>query len=138
MNRIRYAMVAWITGVVMFASGCGTQNIHPVTGKVFFPDGKPLTTGRVVIDSGENPVGSWGQLQDDGTFVMGTHTPSDGVPAGTWRVTIQNAMTSPPPNFEGEFVSKPLIDPKYFDPETSGLVFEVPPQQEWNITVTRP
>jgi hypothetical protein len=32
----------------------------------------------------------------------------------------------------------PLCDLKYFSPETSGLVFEVPKQLRWDIVVEKP
>lgn len=117
----------------LFVAGCGPK-LHQVTGRVHYADGKPLDIGRVVIDTGNQPTGSWGGLHPDGTFRMGTNSPTDGMPPGTYRVFIDGAQSLPEP---GRPV-RPLIHPRYSRPETSGLSFTVPEQMEWDITVDRP
>ncbi|MBA4190022.1 MAG: hypothetical protein C0467_18715 [Planctomycetaceae bacterium] len=117
--------------------GCSGQSIFPVQGKVRFSDGSPLTTGRVSIDTGDALTGSWGAIQPDGTFVMGTHTPRDGVPVGTYRVYIVGAIQQP----SGDQVlldPKPLIHERFTNPATSGLTFTVPDQTTWEIVVEKP
>ncbi len=126
-----------VAALVLFAAGCAEQRIHPVRGTVKFADGKPLAAGRVTIDTGDALTGSWGAIQPDGTFVMGTNTPTDGVPAGTFRVAIVGAITQP----SGDQVMldpKPLIHERYTRPETSGLTFTVPDQTVWDIVVEKP
>jgi hypothetical protein len=41
-------------------------------------------------------------------------------------------------HLSGGVTEIPLCDERYFDPETSGLVFEVPKQRRWEIVVERP
>lgn len=126
-----------LVGIVTASAGCAEQRIHPVRGTVKFADGKPLTAGRVVIDTGDALTGSWGAIQPDGSFVMGTNTPTDGVPAGTFRVSITGAVTQP----SGDQVMldpKPLIHERFTKPETSGISFTVPEQEEWDIVVEKP
>ena len=127
-----------LAGICLTPAGCGTK-LHPVKGRVHFPDGSPLTVGRVVIDPGKATTGSWGLIRPDGTFTMGTHTTDDGVPAGTHRVSIENAMTFPPPGLGGRpFTPQPLIHGRFTDPQRSGLTFEVPRETVWDIVVEKP
>lgn len=123
--------------LVFLGLGCG-RSMYPVKGRVHYPDGTPLDHGRVVIDTGNDMTGSWGLVRPDGTFEMGTHTTNDGVPAGSHRVFLQNAVTAPPPGFTGTFKPQPLVHPRYMSAENSGLRFEVPGQTEWDIVVEKP
>lgn len=134
MNSILRAM-AWL--VVAASCGCAEQTIFPVRGTVKFADGTPLTAGRVSLDTGDSLTGSWGAIHPDGSFVMGTKTPRDGVPAGTFRVYIDGAIQQP----SGDQVlldPKPLIHERFTRPETSGLSFSVPEQTTWDIVVEKP
>jgi len=131
-----------VVGSVAFAvliplAGCG-NSIHPVRGTVHFPDGTPLSHGRVVIESDDGKTGSWGIIHEDGTFEMGTLTPNDGVPAGTYHVYLTNATTPPPAALSATFIPKPLVHAKYASKETSGITFEVPKQTTWDIVVEKP
>lgn len=124
----------WMAAVVVAMSGCGSRDLFPVSGHVRFPDGTPLKCGRVVVDSKGDPVGSWGLIHPDGSFRLGTRTPDDGVRAGEHRVVITNAL-----EFAGPYAPpKQLIDAKYGDPETSGFIFRVPDQVQWDLVVTKP
>ena len=110
------------TGDVMktvSASGKLTLNGTPLEfyQVMFFPtDGRPAA----------------GITDAEGKFVLGTNITADGAMVGSHRVAVN--WVGPPstdPN-EGvmEFSSPPPptveIDPKYTNPETSGLVVEVP------------
>lgn len=118
------------------AAGCGVRQ-HPVSGRVQFPDGAPLAIGRVTVSFG-NGLGATGWLRPDGTFDLGTHAPTDGLEPGTYKVAIDNAVTPPPGGYDPKFVAKPLIHPRFANPETSGLTFEVPRDREWVIVVEKP
>jgi hypothetical protein len=134
--RVPKALVLVV--VALAGAGCG-KSTHPVRGKVRFSDGTPLTVGRVVADSGDPQVGSWGYIREDGTFELGTFSHNDGVPPGTYRVSIENAVTSPPPGGDPtKFVSRPLLHPRFADKGTSGLTFEVPKDTVWEIVVEKP
>jgi hypothetical protein len=133
----RSILLALVAAAVPVA-GCGQSGMHPVSGRVVYPDGTPLTAGKVVIDTGNALTGSWGSIRPDGTFVMGTNTPDDGVPPGTHRVYIHGAFeppadpNNPPPN------PKALVHARFTNPAESGLTFTVPEQVKWEIVVEHP
>lgn len=127
-----------VAGVLLLAAGgCGGPTTFPVSGRVHFADGTPLPIGRVTVRL-PGGLGASGWLHADGTFDLGTQTATDGLPPGTYPVAIDNAVTPPPAGYAPNFVSKPLIHPKYANPDTSGLVFEVPATRVWDITVEKP
>lgn len=126
----------WLALLAIAIAGCGRSGIHPVKGSVRYPDGSPVTTGKVLIDSGSAGAGSWGSILPDGTFRMGTHSPTDGVPAGEHRVSIVSACIYPPPGSSAE--PTPLVHERYQDSQTSGLVFRVPDVTTWEIVVDPP
>jgi len=132
-------------------AGCGpTVRMHPVKGTVRFAGGEPLSKGKVVVDSPDGKRSSWGALRADGSFVMGTLTSSDGLPAGTYQVYFHDVMTEPPVDESSApggmagskptvaFVPKPLVHAKFLKKETAGISFEVPKQLDWEITVEPP
>lgn len=118
---------------VLAACGCGAE-LHKVRGRVHFPDGTPLDTGRVVVDFGDGPTGAWGSIRPDGRFEIGTYTPTDGVRAGTYRVYVSGAETLPAPGTP----ARPLVHERFTKPETSGLTFTIPDQVDWDVLVERP
>lgn len=120
-------------------AGCGRRNLHPVSGVVRFSDGTPLSAGRVVVDFGRDSFsGAWGHVRSDGTFAIGTLSAADGMRAGVVQVAIVNAVEPVYAPDGTAITSKPLIHPRFADPETSGLSFEVPRQTHWDIIVDRP
>lgn len=93
--------------------------------------GAPLEFYRVSFFPKDNRP-AMGETNAEGKFTLGTNKPGDGAVVGNHKVAI--TWIGPPstnPN-EGmtEFTSPPppkvKLDPKYSDPETSGLVLEVP------------
>lgn len=110
--------------LLLAAAGCGSK-LHPVHGKVAFPDGTPLDGGLVVFEQqkeGESPVMARGEIHTDGSYQLSTYRPGDGVPPGKYRVLVSpktdlNDVDGPrkPPPF----------DPRYMAFDTSGLEFEV-------------
>lgn len=97
------------------ASGC--RRHAEVVGRVTFVDGAPLTVGEVVLDDGRN-MGR-GPIQPDGSFVIGYRGDAGSIPAGVYRVAIYNSDIGGPGNW--------AVSPKFVDPQTSGIVFEVEP-----------
>ncbi len=101
--------------------GCGGGEVQvaaliPVKGKVTYK-GKPVTKGvvRFEPDGGYGkPAG--GELQSDGTFVLGTRKPGDGVVAGSHLVSITGTGSHP---------AKEVIPKKYTQRSTSKLTAEV-------------
>jgi len=75
--------------LMLTAVGCGDK--VPMRGKVTFSDDQsPLTVGQVTFSS--NSVLARGHLKPDGTYVIGTDTEKDGLPKGTYTVSIQYAV----------------------------------------------
>ncbi|MDR2704832.1 MAG: hypothetical protein LBC02_03545 [Planctomycetaceae bacterium] len=117
--------------------GCSNGNVK-FGGKVTFEDGSPLTTGMVIFDNGV--ITSRAPIQSDGTFVAGTSRENNGIPPGTYRVSISAAIELLD-NPEGKFPapSRPLIHQKFASPETSGLTVTIDKSpQPYNIIVEPP
>jgi hypothetical protein len=110
---------------VAFMFGC--SDLRPLSGTVTFSDdGSPLTAGAVFF---ETPTYSArGTIGPDGRYVVGSMRATDGIPIGTYQVTIRGAedvvSTERP---DGTWIERrtALIDAKYQDPDTSGLTFTV-------------
>ncbi|HVK08874.1 MAG TPA: hypothetical protein VM597_08875 [Gemmataceae bacterium] len=127
------AALALLAGV----AGCGSDR-YPVTGRVMYEDGIPVTEGNVIGHSGEGPsaVTVQGSVQPDGTFEWGTDKPGDGARPGKYRVAVIPRGLGDAEMAAGML---PAVDSKFEDPKTSGIEFEVKPQRnELNITVTKP
>ncbi len=118
--------------------GCGKPK---VTGKVTFADGSPLTAGTVNFLGGD--VICKGDIDKEGNFEMRTLKPGDGVPPGSYQVYITGAFV-----FEQEDAgqtgdiqvvrmsgSTNVLDPKYSDPEQSGLTIDVKKSMKYDITL---
>lgn len=95
-------------------------------------NGEPLEYYQVLCfpPDGERPA--VGTADEEGKFVLGTNQPGDGAVVGSHQVAIH--WVGPPstdPN-EGilEFSKPPTppvkIDPRYSDPQKSGIVVEIP------------
>jgi len=115
-------------------AGCGGPGLHRVQGQVSFPDGSPVTAGRVVIEYGNGRM-AVGRIRSDGSFRIGTLTESDGIQAGTFRVAIKDALV-PKSDTSSEFLT--IVHSRFADPATSGLEFKVPDQVVWKIVVEKP
>ncbi len=133
--------IAWRTITVAISlaalvamAGCGSRGLHRVSGKVSFPDGSPCVAGRVVVDYGNGRM-AVGRIRSDGSFNVGTLTESDGMPAGTFRVAIKDALV-PKSDTSSEFLT--IVHSRFADPATSGLEFTVPDQLVWKIVVEKP
>lgn len=129
------AAVAAVAGLAL--GGCGPRDRHYVTGTVRYPDGSPLTEGRLVIRYGpEALIQANAYVQPDGSFRVGEVKDGDGMRAGTVTVGVLGVSQIYHPT--GGVKNVYHCDPKFFDPETSGLVFEVPKQLRWEIVVEKP
>ncbi len=145
----------WCAACVFAAGalGCGGggSTTYPVTGRVTFPDGKPLSTGTVefqpVAPSGDgekpsaNPTGrisARGMIQADGSYALGTFGTDDGAVEGKHRVLVTPGL--PPGPINPASPSKPVIHSRFQRYETSGLEFTVTPDgpSTFDITVERP
>jgi hypothetical protein len=119
--------------IVLFFSGCGNKGFS-VGGKVTFPDGTSPSSGEVMFTSGS--FSAAGGIISDGTYNIKTK-----VPAGTYKVTVKAAEDSPADAKIDTGDAKPaklLVDLKYSDPATSGLVCEVKGLTTFDIPVEKP
>jgi hypothetical protein len=101
--------------------GCGpagsgtTPFLVPVKGKVTYK-GKPVTKGLVKFVPDGYGREARGDLQSDGTFVLSTHKPGDGVVPGSHRIAIAIS--------ESRLARDRALN-KYASPNTSQLTREV-------------
>ncbi len=129
------AMLSALPGV----TGCGRDGLptYPVTGKVVFPNGRPLEGGTIVFESVDHPVAARSVIDMDGSFRLGTYEKGDGAVAGLHRVGITPAD---PMEIDRDERRPPrVIHPKYKDIDESGLEFEVQAKgpNEFEIEVSR-
>jgi len=125
--------LAALTGV----TGCNSGR-YPVTGRVVYEDGSPLTEGSVVGEStdGGAPVMARGSVGSDGRFEWGTERPGDGARPGSYKVIVVPRALGDAELAKGE---QPAVDGKFTKYETSGITFDVKAgKNELNITVSRP
>jgi hypothetical protein len=116
--------------------GCGSNNVK-ISGTVTFSDdGLPVTAGEVLFDDGIRIAR--GVIQENGTFVMGLEHENNGVPNGTYKVSIVRAIKLlPNPDDIYPPPSEELIDERYSDKNTSGLSIVVEGSQKYDIKVDR-
>lgn len=115
----------------LFFTACAEDNnrkeTFPVTGTITV-DGKPVEKLAVKChpEAGmdtENPTVSSAFTDKDGKFSISTYEKGDGIPAGTYTLTVTwgtfNAITM---SYGGD-----KLKGKYADPETSGILVTVEP-----------
>jgi hypothetical protein len=77
---------------LVIAVSCTIQGCAPVSDcvavrGVVLLDGKPLPCGIVQFQPAAGQAAS-GEIAPDGSFTLSRHTPTDGVPPGTYRVSV--------------------------------------------------
>lgn len=74
--------------------GCGASQIptYPVSGIVVFEDGSPVRTGTVELESRDHKLTATGTIREDGSFVLGTYTSSDGACEGEHSVIVMQLI----------------------------------------------
>ncbi len=119
--RISIPQLITIAGILLGAcGGCGVGSgahteLLPVKGKVTYK-GRPLTKGVVRFEPDGYGREARGEIQADGTFVLGTNTNDDGVIAGHHRISIAGTGNHP---------AKELVPKKYTSLNTSELEADV-------------
>jgi hypothetical protein len=115
----------------MMASGCSDSGgIAPVSGVVTLDD-KPLTEGFVMVTPADGRTAR-GTIQQDGTFVLGTYSDSDGAAIGKHPVTVL-----PPTATEGMPLSATAkaLPNRYSIAATSGITVEVKPNTDNELNI---
>ena len=119
--------------LVVCCIGCNKGGFS-VSGKVTYPDGTPVPRGEVMFTSDSFSAG--GHVVGDGNYNINIR-----VPAGTYRVTVRamaDTPSDPMVDLDNASPVQLLVDSKYNNPETSGLVCEVKGTTTFNITVEAP
>jgi hypothetical protein len=119
------------------SAGCGSGR-YPVTGRVTYEDGRPVEGGAVIAEATVNDqlVGVQGNIEKDGSFSWGADAPGDGALPGKYRVIVMPIALGELEIAAGKL---PAVDRKYTSYDTSGITFEVKPEENvLNITVAKP
>ncbi|MDR0338326.1 MAG: hypothetical protein LBI18_14715 [Planctomycetaceae bacterium] len=107
---------------LILLTGCGDK--VGLGGKVTFSDdGSPLGVGTVCFET--DTYLARGTLKADGSYVVGSLSEKDGLPAGSYRVYISGAEREVGQDKEGMAMMEPLIDTKFSSGSTSELTLDV-------------
>jgi hypothetical protein len=125
----------FIIALCIFAAGCG-KNV-PLSGKVTFSDdGSPVPSGLVILDDGQHAARA--PIQADGKFVVGFEKESNGLPPGTYGVSVVAVKILDNPDNVYPPPQEELIDLKYNNKDTSGLSITVDKStKKFDISVDR-
>jgi hypothetical protein len=133
---MRLSLFNFVIILIILLSGCSGK--AKVSGKVTFDDGTPLTTGEVRFEAA-NYLAS-GKIQADGSYQIGSVSAKDGVPAGSYKVSVLALDDSgiKPGMMPGNTPPlKSLVAEKYRSGDTSELVCEVNGSTTFNFTVEK-
>jgi hypothetical protein len=131
MNKL-YQYLALILCVCVL-SGCGSKYVQFGGKVVFDDDGTPLTEGVVIFTT--ETFQAEGRLTENGTYQLGSLTPKDGLPPGTYKVFISGAA-----EYLDNGTVIPFIHPDYLERTTTPLTCEVSRSglKSFDIRVPRP
>jgi hypothetical protein len=126
--------------LLVTAFGCsnGNPKTYDVHGVVSFPDGAPLTKGTIEFESldTETPLTARSEIAEDGTFELGTFDADDGAVAGRHRVVVVSNHEIGTGAERPDQLERPTLHPRFADFKTSGLEFEVKPDEnEFTVAV---
>ncbi|MSR31459.1 MAG: hypothetical protein EXR99_08140 [Gemmataceae bacterium] len=117
----------WLLVFFLFCLGCDSgPKSYPVEGQVVYSNGEHadnLKDGSLEFTPVGNSVSARASILANGKFVMSTRQSADGALPGDYLVSIV------PPETE---VDKPVVrvlDPKYSDPNQSGLKVTIKPEK---------
>ncbi len=149
LTRLRRGILLIITAIGCGGVGSDAPPIAPVSGIVTVK-GQPKADLNVVFhpEAGGRPA--TGTTGPDGKFTLTTLNTGDGAPVGTNKVTVSGGAAQqdwgqdgPPmpgmPGYDKWMQSqKAAFDPKYADPEKSGLMYTVPDEGLPNVEIKIP
>jgi hypothetical protein len=106
-------------GALLLALGCGSSDRGEVSGRVTRPDGSPLVGARVIARADATGKSANGLTDSNGSYVLSTVEPGDGVPAGDYKASIIEYRGM------GDNMRPASISLKYGNPDESGLAFAI-------------
>ncbi|QDT13772.1 hypothetical protein K239x_57920 [Planctomycetes bacterium K23_9] len=118
--------MVWLSITFVGCSG-GATNVFPAGGIVRFADGQLLREGTVEFElvGKENAATATGEIQPDGSFLLGTFAVDDGAIAGKHRVAVIADVPIGTGAERPGVIAEAKLDQKYRDFDTSGLEFTV-------------
>ncbi len=123
----RYCFIALAASILFFGCDRGPRT-YPVTGKVVFDDGRPLTSGGVVLSECLDTVGAGtnarGAIDEEGLFQLTTFKDNDGALPGKHRFMVK-ADRDADDYLKRGIIPRPVIDERFESYDTSGLEFTV-------------
>jgi len=138
MKRLLSLCVPVVICLVSFGCGSGSK----VTGKVTFPDETPLTIGKVMFT--DSSISAFGTIDKNGNYSMGLLKDGQGIPPGTYKVYITEAMVDGDASLarkdeDGNMVipKVPAVALKFMSADASGLTCEVKGKTTFDIKVEK-
>lgn len=113
-QKFAYPVLGLLAALVI---GCSDGSVT-VEGVLKSPDGSPLVGARVNAKEVDGPNWASGTTNSDGRFNLGRSKPGEGVPPGSYRITIaedKGDWDNPSPR---------TISAKYSSAKASGIAFE--------------
>jgi hypothetical protein len=107
-----------ICATILVVSGCGSRLV-PVQGQLVWSDGTPareLSGGEIEAVREGSKFGSRAAIGSEGRFQLGTFDHGDGAEPGLLKVVV-----IPPGGIPLPEAKPPIIHPRFFRFETSGL-----------------
>jgi hypothetical protein len=120
-----------LLGFAVTVSGCSGNGFIPAGGKVTFEDGSPVTQGGVTFST--STFMADGKIQPDGTFTLTSLKPGDGLPPGSYKVTVSSSET------DAKERTIYFVDKIFSDITTTPLTAEVTSSQRtFEFKVSKP
>lgn len=117
--------------------GCGANQVptYPVLGIIVSDDGTPVRTGTVELESRDHKLTATGTIREDGSFVLGTYTSTDGACAGEHRVIVTQLIINDGTVQHTKDHGKP-VDPLYASYNSSPLTATINEHGENTLKLT--
>lgn len=122
-----------------FAVGCETDSVptYPVHGHVRFADGDPVRVGTIELESLEFGTTATGRIGEDGSFTLGTFTPTDGAAVGEHRAIVVQIIVNDGTFQHTKDHGRP-VPKQYRNYGTSGLSVSVEARPDNQVVVELP
>ena len=130
-NRQSMTLLSILIAGSIGVAGCSNEpKKYRVHGVVRFPDGKLLRNGSVEFEGGneDERIVARGQINEDGSFTLGTDTLDDGVVEGVYRAVVISDSVIGTGGERPGLIEPARLHRKYRRFDRSGLEFTVHPK----------